>query len=268
MRGAFTAGVLQAFMDQSFTADLLVGVSAGASNGVSYVSGQHERGKRTNLDYVGDKRYLSMRSFLRTGSLFGMDFIFGRIPETLDPFDYEAFYASPCDFYAGVTDVETGKPVFFGKQSIQPGLQVMRASCSMPFFSPMVTIEGHQYLDGGVADPIPVDKALQQGCDKLLVVLTRERGYRKAAQSFRRVYRTKYRHYPNLVRAMDMRHLVYNQTLDRLAQLEAEGRAIVIAPAQSLAVDRFGQDREKLSEAYQCGIQAGLDGLTRFKAQF
>lgn len=263
MRGAFTAGVLQAFMEQGFVADELVGVSAGASNGVSYVSGQQERGYRTNVDYAGDKRYISKRNYFKTGSLFGMDFIFGEIPEKLDPFDYDAFYASSCEFYAGATDVHTGEIHFFGKEDIVPGLHAIRASCSMPVLSPIVEYKDGIYLDGGVADPIPIDKALEDGCERLVVVLTRERGYEKKPQSFRSVYRRTYRKHPNMIAALDRRHLVYNQTLAQLKKLEQQGIATVIAPPLALSVDRFGKDRQTLIEAYNIGRACGLDSLKK-----
>ena len=263
MRGVYTSGVLQAFMEEDFHADLLVGVSAGASNGVSYVSWQKGRGYRTNVDYAGDKRYASLSSYLKTGSYFGMDFIFGEIPSNLDPFDYEAFFSSPIAFYAGATDVKTGKPHFFGKEDMENNLAALRASCSMPVLSPIVEIGDGLYLDGGIAAPIPIDKALADGCERLVVVLTRPMGYRKKAQRMRTFYRQFYSHYPALVRAIDLRHLVYNHTLERLRRLEQEGVAIVVAPAQALEVDRFGKDREKLIMAFDTGRASGEEALAK-----
>lgn len=263
MRGVFTAGVLQAFMDDGFFADELVGVSAGASNGASYVSRQPGRGFRTNVDYVEDKRYLSLRSFLTTGSLFGMEFIFGEVPERLDPFDYETFYASPVDYYAGATDVLTGWPVFFGKKDIAPGLQALRASCAIPVFSNMVEVQGRRYLDGGLSAPIPFEKALADGCGRLVVILTRPRGYQKPPQNHRLVYHAAYLRYPNLARAIRLRHLTYNHSLARLAQLEEKGVALVVAPPSTMPIDTFGRDREKLILCYEEGLKAGKRALLR-----
>lgn len=263
MRGVYTSGVLQAFMDNNFLADELVGVSAGASNGISYVSAQRERGLRTNIDYVGDKRYLSLRNYLKTGSLFGMDFIFEEIPDSLDPFDYEAFHASPCDYFAGATDVTTGKAVFFGKQDIVPGLAVMKASCSIPFLAPIVEYNGGKYLDGGVAAPIPVEKAIADGCERLIIILTRGRGYKKKPQKLKTMTRLYYREYPAMAKALAMRHLIYNHTLEQISRLEKEGRAIVIAPSEPLTVDRFGQDKEKLLQAYNLGYKNGVSALSK-----
>ena len=138
MRGLYTGGVLDALMDRQLWADYVIGVSAGACNGVSYVSGQRGRNRRINTEYVGDGRYVGVGNFLRTGSMFGMDFIFGEIPEKLDPFDYAAFHASPCAFVAGVTDAQTGEPVYFGKEDMQGDCTVLRASSSIPCFAPAV----------------------------------------------------------------------------------------------------------------------------------
>lgn len=257
MRGIFTAGVLQAFMNNSFIADELVGVSAGASNGISYVSNQSERAMRTNIDYVGNKDYFSIRNYFKTRSLFGMDYLFATIPDTLDPFDYEAFYASSCDFFAGATNIHTGKITYFGKKDIEKDFIALRASCSIPMLSPIVDFKGSQYLDGGVAAPIPIDKAVADGCDKIIVILTRSRGYLKKPQSLRRAYHMAFQKYPQLIHAMDTRHIVYNQTLEQIAELEKSGIVLVVSPPHPLTVDRFGQDKEKLAQAYQEGLTQG-----------
>lgn len=261
MRGVFTAGVLQSFLEADFVADALIGVSAGASNGCSYVSKQKGRGRRTNIDYCGDKRYLSIGNFLRDGSIFGMDFVFGELPQKLDPFDFATFEASPCNFYAGATDVHTGQIHYFGKQDMDKDFTPIRASCSLPMLSNIVQFQGHEYLDGGIAEPIPVNKALQEGCDKIIVILTRERGYVKKPQSFRTLYSRQYRKYPAFVRAMDLRHVVYNQTLREIAQLEKQGIVSVIAPPAPLPVDRFGQDKQKMITSYTIGMDCGQKAL-------
>lgn len=263
MRGVYTSGVLQAFLDNGFVADELVGVSAGASNGISYVSAQSGRGLRTNIDYLGDKRYLSFRNYIKTRSFFGMDFLFGEIPEKLDPFDYDTFMASPCGYFAGATDVMTGKAVYFGKQDIQPGLAVIRASCSIPILSPMVEYKGGRYLDGGVAAPIPIEKALEDGCERIIVILTRHRGYIKKPDSMQKLYKFHFRHYPAMEEALRNRYLVYNQTLQQIARLEKEGRALVVAPEAPLPVDRFAQDKDKLVAAYDIGYAGGSQLLKK-----
>ncbi|OUP13259.1 patatin-like phospholipase family protein [Anaeromassilibacillus sp. An200] len=257
LRGVFTAGVLDAFLDGNFHADYVIGVSAGAANGVSYVSGQRERGLRTNTDYLHDPRYMGLRSLLLHRSLFGMDFIFHEIPQHLDPFDYQAFQENLCEFWTGAIDIRTGETVYFGKEEIGDDLEALRATTSLPLLSQPVAYRGRLLLDGGTADPIPVRRALADGCDRVVVVLTRERGYRKPAQSFRAVYRSAFRRYPAMIRALDTRHRIYNDTLDFLAGLECGGTAAVIAPATPPQVRRIERDRDKLLALYQEGLEAG-----------
>lgn len=266
MRGVFTAGVLQSFMDGDFVADMLVGVSAGASNGASYVSRQKLRGYRTNVNYSHDRRYAGLYSFLTTGSFFGMDFIFGEIPNTLDPFDFETFYESPTAYYAGATDVYTGKPVFFDKNHVTPGFTAIRSSCSIPVFSPIVEYQGGKYLDGGVSAPIPLQQALDLSAERLVVVLTQPRGFEKKPMSMRRVYKQVLHKYPAMVHALDRRHQVYNETLRQVDQLEAQGQVVVIAPPQALGVDRFGKDREKLIDSYRIGERCGKEALAAIQS--
>lgn len=257
LRGVYTVGVLDAFLERGRMADYVVGVSAGAANGVSYVSRQKGRGLRTNLDYLKDPRYMGLRSLLLHRSLFGLDFIFGEIPAKLDPFDYEAFQQNPCQFKAGAIDVETGETVYFDKSHMRDNVKVLQASSSLPVLSPIVEYGGYRLLDGGVSDPIPVRQALADGCTRVAVVLTRAWGYRKKPQSFRPVYRRVYRQYPSLVRALETRHLAYNETLDFLARLQWEGKAAVIAPASPPQVGRVERNREKLLALYREGRRDG-----------
>ena len=258
MRGVYTCGVLDRLADAGISVDYVIGVSAGACNGCSFVSQQRGRSYRINTAYLGDPRYLSLGNFFKTGSLFGMDFIFDEIPHRLDPFDYEAFLASPCQFVAGVTDVRTGLPVYFDKRDMDHHSVVLRASSAIPVFSPIVHYRGGAYLDGGTSDPIPFRKALADGCDRLIVVLTRNRGYRKAPESFRCIYRHTYRKYPGMIRTLDTRHLVYNESLAALARLEREGKAYVIAPSSPMHIDRFEKRRGELQLLYEMGLRDGL----------
>lgn len=268
MRGLYTGGVLDALTDEKLLADYVVGVSAGACNGVSYVSGQRGRNLRINTVRVQDKRYVGLRNFIKTGSLFGMDFIFDEIPNRLEPFDYAAFQASPMEFEAGVSDVETGLPAYFGKEDIRDHSIVLRASSSIPCFAPMVRYKGRDYLDGGASDPIPVRRALEQGCGRVVVVLTRERGFVKSPEPARRLYARKYRRYPGVVRMLDRRHTVYNQTLDYLRELEKEGRALVIAPEKPLGIGRYEKHVDKLRAAYDLGYTDTKALAARLRAFF
>jgi len=268
MRGIFSAGALQAFLQEHFMADEVVGVSAGASIGISYVSRQSDRGLRTTINYASDKKYLSLENYIKTGSLFGMDFIFSDIPEKLDPFDYDAFQKNPCEYYAGVTDVHTGETIYFGKKDIAPPYTVLRASCSMPVCAPIVHFQGGDYLDGGMRAPIPMQKALADGCDKLIVVLTRERGYQKKPQRGRLIYANKYHDYPAVVHLLDTRHKIYNSALQTLQNMEHRGNVIIAAPDKPLPMDRFGTKTNQLMASYRIGIEKGTEALKRAKNQW
>ncbi|MGL4607171.1 MAG: patatin-like phospholipase family protein [Eubacteriaceae bacterium] len=267
MRGIFTAGVLQAFMEADFWTDIIVGVSAGASNAASYISRQSGRGYRTYLDYAGDKRYASLSSFLKTGSYFGMDFIFGEIPEKLDPFDYEAFYTSPVQYFAGATNVDTGNIHWFEKKDIKTGCTALRASCSLPIFSPIVDVDGGHYLDGGIAAPIPYKKALDENCKRIIVILTQPRDYIKSSQKMKIIYRTALRKYPKMKKAIAHRHLVYNQSLEALRHLEKNGTAIVIAPSEQLALKRFEKDKDRLHQGFSIGVACGRKALHQYSSK-
>ena len=253
MRGIYTIGVLDCLMDENFRADYVIGVSAGACNGSSYVSNQKGRAFRTNTEYITDSRYLGMKNYLTTKSLFGMDFLFDEIPNKLIPFDYDAFFKSSCEFVMGVTDVITGRAKYFDKSHVEPKNTVLRASSSLPVFAPIVEYQGGKYLDGGVADSLPVKKALEDGCDKVIVVLTRERGFVKKPEKFRSVYKRMYKKYPKMIDALDHRHHQYNESLALIDQLEKDGKAVVIAPDAPLAVGRFEKNPDQLKAVWKIG---------------
>lgn len=253
MRGAYTSGITDFFLDREIYFDYVIGVSAGACNGVSYVSRQKGRNRRVSVEYPSDKHYLSLENFFKTGSLFGMDYIFEQIPNQIDPFDYKAFQKAETEFMVGVTDVTTGRPCYFGRESRKDINQIVRASCAIPVFSPIVAYRGGKYLDGGMSDPIPIRKALADGCDGAVIVLTRNRGYVKKPERFRTLRQLKYRDYPEMVRTIDRRHVVYNETLAFVAELEDRGRALVLAPEKPLEIGRFDKGKEKLQALYEEG---------------
>lgn len=179
MRGMFSAGVFEAFMQKELIFPHIVGVSAGACNIVSYMSQQPLRTRRVIQNYVGDKRYCSLSNWLRTRSLFGFDFILKELPQNLLPFDYEAFRKYPGQLYVGTTDVITGKPAWYTQGDMDKDFLPLRASASLPFFAPVVTIGGHKLLDGAIVEPIPISKSIADGYQKFVIVLTRNAGYRK-----------------------------------------------------------------------------------------
>lgn len=265
MRGIYTVGVLDVLMEHDLYPDYIVGVSAGACNGMSYASGQKGRGYRVIMNYIGDKRYVGLSNLIKTKSMFGMDFIFDLIPNQLDLFDYDAFQNSRFEFKTGATDAVTGKPVYFGKKYLDHKFTILRASSSIPVFAPVVEFEGGKYLDGGTADPIPVRQALEDGCDRVIVVLTQDRNFVKPPEKYRALYRRILKPYPEMIRVLDERSRVYNQTLQYVKQLEKDGTAVVVAPHCPLGISRFEKGHDKLEEIYQIGVQDGKAALTQMR---
>lgn len=257
MRGVYTSGVHEYLLEKRIYYPYVIGVSAGASNSCNYVSHQKGRGRRTNLDYLKNWRYMSLRSLLFTGSYFGLDFIFGDIPNRLDPFDYDTFYQSPGVFRIGATNCITGRTDYFDKYEITTGFEHLKASCSLPFLSPIVKINGVPYLDGGIADPIPVQKALQDGCEHVVVVLTQPYGYRKQSMSKKMnlLYRTVFRKYPELVKCLETRNKHYNETILFVEELERQGKATIIRPDGSLKLQRFEKDVAVLGTLFEQGYR-------------
>lgn len=257
MRGVYTAGVQEYLLEKEVHYPYVVGVSAGASNSCNYVARQKGRGRRVNLDYLNDWRYMGLRSLFVNGSYFGLDFLFDDIPNRIDPFDFAAFYSSPTDFKIGVTNCLTGQAEFFDKREVTEGLLQIKASCSLPLLSPIVNIEGTPYLDGGIANPIPVRKALSDGCEHVVVVLTQPQGYRKTASSrnAKLLYRAAFRRYPQLVETLLERHAHYNATVEFVEELERRGRATIIRPDGSLKLRRFEKDTTVLGALFEQGYR-------------
>ena len=253
MRGLYTAGVLDYFMDQGFYPNGIVGVSAGACHACSYISKQRGRSFRINTAYLKGKDYLSLRSLIKTGSLFGMDFIFHRIPEELDPFDYQSFDTAGIDFIAVSTDVESGKPYYHIIKDGRADIDYIQASSSLPLLSPMVEKQGRKLLDGGVSDSIPILYMQKRGYEKKIVILTQCKGYRKGRNNLMPIIRHQFRDYPQFVTALENRHLHYNETLDQLKQMERENKVFIIQPSQPVTISRLEKNIDKLTALYQEG---------------
>lgn len=253
LRGIYTVGVLDVLMEHGLFPDYAVGVSAGAANAVSYLSGQKGRGYRVNTAYLGDKRYMSLSNLFHKHSLFGFDLIFDEIPNALDLLDYDAIQRSPVEFYTGVTSCEDGASLYFGKEYLAHDCRLLRASASIPIISQPVEIDGIPCVDGGVADPIPVQKAMDDGCERIVAILTQPRGYRQRPMRLRPAYHRMLRRYPRLVETLDRRHTVYNACLAQLEQLERCLRAFVIAPSRPLPASWMSKEPRRLQESYEIG---------------
>lgn len=255
MRGLFTAGVLDYLMEKDLYMPYVVGVSAGACQGASYVSKQIGRSKKINLKYSKDPRYNSFRNMFKEKSIFGMDFMFNEIPNKLVPFDYDTFYESSIRFIVGTANCLTGQTEYFEKNDSSDMLKVLRASCSLPFISPIVDINGLPLMDGGVTDPIPIKKAIKDGYQKNIIILTRNKTYRKKPFPYKRITRWKYKKYDGLVEAIHNRYKVYNETLDYLEDLAIENKVFIIRPQKTIQVDRMEKDPNKLGKLYIEGYE-------------
>jgi predicted patatin/cPLA2 family phospholipase len=266
MRGIYTAGVLDVFMEHGITFDGVIGVSAGAIHGSSYVSGQKGRSLRYYLKYRNDKHFMSLRSFLRTGSIADEKFCYHEIPERLDPYDYEAFYRSPMKFYAGCTNLVTGGAEYEEITDMLNEIDAVRASSSMPYVSRIVHYKGKKLLDGGCADSIPVRAFRRMGYRWNVVVLTREDGYRKEPEKAR-MAEVAYHKYPEFVKTLKNRHKVYNRTLKEIHALEDRDEIFVIRPSIKLTIGRMERDPKLIRETYEIGrrdTEKKLDELQKW----
>lgn len=267
MRGIYGVGVLDVLLENDIKADGLIGVSAGAIHGCSFVSGQKGRSIRYNLKYSRDPRYMSMRSLIRTGDMFGIDFCYRELPETLDPFDNETFESSSTEYYVTCTDVETGQPVYHRCPSLRGDrIDWVRASASMPLASRIVELDGKKLLDGGVADSIPVMAFRKMGFKKDLVILTRPEGYRKKQNPMLPLIRRAYREYPEFVETAASRHLVYNRELDEISRLEREGEILVIRPSRRIKISRTERRPERIEQMYRLGREDAMKAFSGIKA--
>ena len=267
MRGIFSAGVMDVMMENEIRFDGIVGVSAGAAFGVNYKSGQIGRAIRYHAKYGQDKRYFGIGSLVKAGNLFNTDFCYGEIPLKLDIFDFDAFEKDPTPFYITCTDVESGKPVYHEYTGWNDhGFDWIRSSASLPLVSQIVEIDGAKLLDGGISDSIPVAYFESIGYTKNVVILTQPQDYRKKKNRMLPLIRMKYRKYPNLIKALENRHLMYNAELDLIAKQEKSGELFVIRPDSPLPVKRAEKDPAKLKDCYEIGRQTAEKELARLTA--
>lgn len=255
MRGVYTGGVLEYFLEHELFFPYVIGVSAGACNAASYISRQKGRNKQVTIDLVDHPNYLSYKNFLRNKELFGMDFIFDEIPNKLVPFDYDTFERIEQKFIIGTTDCITGNPYYIEKSDCQPKeiSKVLKASSSLPLMAPIVKYNGFNLLDGGVSDPIPINKSIEDGNKKNVLILTRNFGYRKKQQRFTWLLNKPYREYPHLIAKMKRRHEQYNASLDYIEKEEKNGSVFVFRPSKEIKVGRVERDKNKLLDLYQLG---------------
>ena len=267
-RSAFSAGVMDALLDEKIRGDYLIGVSAGACYMVSYASGQRGRNKELVVRYIPDRRYMGPKylSDRRNRSFFNMEFIYDQIPNYYLPFDYDAFAAFPGEVVAVVTNMKTGKPEYLPVPRHDRRSTLLRATCALPLLFPPIEYQGQFYMDGGITDPIPITHAVQSGCDKNIVVLTQDRRYIKAPEQALEIGKLRYRAWPNFIKALDERTMRYNGALERVRRCEANGTAFVIAPKDSSKYHRIEKDPKVLEVWYNDGYAAAMERMPALKA--
>lgn len=255
LRGVFTCGVLDCFMDKGIRFPFTVGVSAGACNGLSYMSGQRGRAKSSNIDLMDKHHYVGFKYLLTQGCIMDYKLLFEDFPEKIIPYDYEAYFANTDRFVMVTTNCLTGKAEYLEEKSDSKRvMDIVRASSSLPYVTKITYVDGVPMLDGGIADPIPVEYARSQGYERMVVILTRNKGYRKNEKQLP-VPKFIYRRYPELRKTLASRNAQYNRTMEMIERLEDEGRMTVIRPVHPIEVDRMEKDTDKLRALYQEGYE-------------
>ena len=252
MRGLYSAGVLDVFMQNGISTNAIYGVSAGALFGINFKSKQMGRAIRYNLKYAHEKNYMGLYSLVTTGNIMNKEFCFDKLVNELDKFDFETYDNSPIDFFAVVTNIESGKAEYIKIKNAKNDLEALRASGSMPFVSKVVDFNGAKYLDGAMSDPIPLQKAIDDGYEKIIVVLTRPEGYKKSKTYM--PYDLFYKKYPKFVACAKKQAEKYNKTLDLIKEYENQNKIIVLRPSIDLKISRVEKDLEKLKAIHQLGV--------------
>lgn len=267
LRPIFSAGVMDALLDNNITFPYCIGVSAGITNGISYISQQRGRNLEVVTKYRNDKRYLGYRNFLKCKSLFGLDFVFDEIPNKLIPFDMDTYKKYPGKVLVGVTNAKTGKTEYLDGKNLDDKATMLRATCALPIFFPVIKLNGNEYYDGGICDPIPIKKAIEDGNDKHLIILTQPKGYKKEL-SKKNVLVAKLLNnkYPNLKDALLNRHDSYNETVRFCEDLEKQGKALILRPEFSL--ESFEKDVDKLKANYNHGYDLATKRINDIKKLF
>lgn len=257
MRGVFTSGVLDAFMKHDLTFPYVVAVSAGACNGMSYVSHQPRRARISNIDYLARYKYIGLRHLVTQGCIFDRELLYDKFPNQYLPFDFDTFFSSPMTFEMVTTNCLTGQPMYLSERhDRQRALDIVRASSSLPYVSKIVDVDGIPMLDGGIVDSIPLQHAIDMGHPTNVLVLTRNRGYRNTGKDMK-IPRFIYRKYPRLRVALSRRLAAYNAQLEYVERMEDEGRVICIRPERPMEVDRIEKDIAKLERLYEEGFALG-----------
>lgn len=268
-RPIFSSGVMDALLDYNIHFPYVIGVSAGITDGVSYVSRQHGRNLDMLVQYRNDKRYVGLSNFITDKSLFGLKFVFEEFPQRLFPFDWDTYRSSGTKVLVGVTNARTGKAEYLDGKDLDDCSTMLKATCAQPFLFPEIRVNGIPYYDGGIADSIPAKKAIDDGNEKLLIVLTRPMGYRKAQSKKMEIAALAMKKkYPALVNPLRDRYKVYNEQLEYCEKLEREGRAIILRPSEEFQIASLESDIEKIKRLYQYGYDLTVENINTVKQFF
>mgnify|MGYP004650735575 FL=1 len=257
MRGVFTSGVLDGFMKHDLYFRYVVAVSAGACNGMSYMSHQPRRARISNIDYLARYNYIGIRHLVTQGCIFDRELLYDKFPNQYLPFDFDTFFNNQCTFEMVTTNCQTGQAMYLSeKHDRQRALDIVRASSSLPYVSKIVEVDGIPMLDGGIVDSIPVQRAIDMGHPFNVVVCTRNKGYRETGRDYK-IPRFIYRNYPRLRVALSRRIAAYNKQLEMIDRMEAAGQIICIRPERPMEVTRMAKDTAKLERLYEEGFAQG-----------
>ena len=268
LRTIFSTGVFDAMLEKDLMADYVVGVSAGIAYGVSYVSKQPRRNLEILTRFANDRRYMGLKNLIdrRNRSYFGLEFSYETIPNQLVPFDYDAFAAFPGKVEAVVTNLETGQAEYKEVPRRDEKFLLLQATCAMPLMFPIYWLDGEPYLDGGAAEAVPYRRAFEQGCDRVVVILTKPRSFVRKPEKLLPLIERRYRQYPNFCRTMAQRAERDNRSRQELFQLEREGKVLVIAPNSLHGVGRIEHNVDKLRLLWAEGYQQGMEEMERLRA--
>ena len=268
VRTIYSTGVCDALLTRSLMTDYVIGVSAGIAYGVSYVSRQPRRNLDIMVNYINDKRYMGMGNLLRryNRAYFGLEFVYSTIPNQLVPFDYDTFAAYPGEVEAVVTNLDTGAAEYFPLDRRDDKFKLLQATCALPFLFPVFHIQGRPCMDGGAADAIPYERAFAKGCNRVIVVLTREREYVRRPEKLQPLIDLAYRKYPKFCDTMRRRADAYNEARQKLFRLEREGRALVFTPTSTEGFHRTERDVDKIKALWKDGWDQGLARLDEAEA--
>lgn len=265
-RPIFSSGIMDAFVDAGIEIPYVIGVSAGITDGFSYVSKQTKRNYNILMNFRHDKRYISVKNYLSDKSLFGLKFAYETVANEIYPFDFDTFLKSPTIIKVGVTNAKTGKSEYLDGKKLDKQCTMLKATCAIPFVFPVIHLNGKEYYDGGICDPIPILKAIEDGNKKHIIILTRDKDYQKTLSKANVLAsRALKKKYPLLVEPLLKRHITYNETIQYCEKLEKEGQAMILRPTKEINIESFEKDLDKIDKLYHYGYDLAMKRMDEIK---